>query len=178
MLLALDCATTTGWAHGAPGCNPAHGTFGLPNTNDDVGRFHWLFAKWLSGKLVELNPKFVAIEKAFIVPGRDDYNTVLKLTGLVVVAMMICTDRGVAYEPYSVSTWRSGFLGPDYAKIKARHKTEQLTEDERRQDWKREVCKQARALGWSPRNDDEGDALGLLSYVQSLNPAPYARRCA
>lgn len=146
--LALDLATTSGWAFGQPGETPRFGTFTLPNTGDDLGRFGVTFLQWLTAKLRELEPKEVVFE-APILPRETNIQTLKKLYSISVVCEMACALQGVPCSEIPAGTWRKSFLGQSYPSGGTRDEL------------KRAVIAACRQMGWEPNSSDDADALGI-----------------
>lgn len=153
MFLALDIASTTGWAFGAPGETPQHGTFTCPSTGDNLGRFAYSYAQWLTAKLRELQPKEIVFE-APILPSATNITTLKKLYGLCVVTELVALSEGVPCTEITAGQWRKSFLGMHYPKGGTRD------------DLKRAVIAACRHMGWEPNNTDDADALGILYVAQ------------
>ena len=140
MFLALDASSTeVGWASGAAGVHPAHGSKGLPNTRGDDGRLFYIYAAWLNEMLTNINPKRVAVEQSIMVPGRDDYDTMFKLAGMVVTTLLICCNRGITCDRVPIRTWRKAVLGQFYPT------------DGGRDAFKQAAIAVCRAHGWNPQ---------------------------
>lgn len=165
MFLALDASSTmVGWAAGAHGVHPASGTKGLPNTRGDDGRLFHIYAVWLNEMITNLGPKRVAVEQSIMIPGRDDYETMFKLAGMVVTTLIVCCNRGLPCDRVPIATWRKAVLGQNFYPT-----TMGLNEQGRRKAFKDAAMKVCEHHGWSPRNDDEAEALCILHYLQSLH---------
>lgn len=151
-ILALDIATTTGWAFGAVGEVPQHGTFTCPSTGDDLGRFAYSYAQWLAGKIRELQPKEIVFESP-ILPRETNITTLKKLYGLAVVTEFIAISEGVTCQEITAGQWRKSFLGSQYPKGGTR------------EELKRAVIDACRHMGWNPNSTDDADALGIWFVV-------------
>lgn len=152
-ILALDIATTSGWAFGAPGQTPRYGTFTLPPTGDDLGRFAFNFMQWAIAKVRELEPKEVVFE-APIMPRETNILTLKKLYSLSVICELVCIAQGVPCSEIPAGSWRKSFLGPSYPP------------NGTRDELKRAVIAACRQMGWEPNSTDDADALGIW-YVAS-----------
>ena len=153
-ILSLDVASSSGWAYGGPGEVPQHGSFLLPSTGEDLGRYGVEFLQWLTAKLVELQPREVVFE-APILPRQTNLNTTRKLHGLALLVEVACALKGVPCSEIGNSEWRRQFLGPYYPPKACRDEL------------KRAVIAACRNMGWNPRGDDDADALGILHVVSS-----------
>lgn len=163
--LALDVATSTGWAFGSAGEIPQHGTFRLDPTGDDLGRYGVEFIKWLSAKIRELRPREIVFE-APILPAKTNITTTRKLHGLALLVECVANLEGVPVSEISSGEWRRQFLGPYYPAKPSRD------------DLKRAVIAACRGMGWNPRGDDDADALGLLYVVNCRRNQAVAARDA
>ena len=154
-VLALDVATSTGWAFGSAGEVPQHGTFRIDPTGDDLGRYGVEFIKWLSAKIRELRPREIVFE-APILPAKTNITTTRKLHGLALLVECVANLEAVPCSEISSGEWRRQFLGPYYPAKPTRD------------DLKRAVIAACRGMGWNPRGDDDADALGLLYVANCL----------
>lgn len=174
-ILALDLATRLGWAYAGPAAMeswprtameaaampspPAvSGWFRLPKTGPDVGWFLDAYHDFLTSSLDLHQPARVVFEAPWVGVKKDRHgnvsqthqDTARKLLCLAGHTEFVCRRRRIAYREANNATVRKHFIGKgrgDRATLK------RLTID---------ACK---ARGWSPENDDEADALGLLDYA-------------
>ena len=65
-LLALDVATTTGWAYGAPGERPAWGHFRAGMRGAAAGEVLALFRAWLEERCTAWRPSWIAFESPYV----------------------------------------------------------------------------------------------------------------
>ena len=165
-ILALDLATRLGWAYAGPAAlsswpltameaaampsPPAvSGWFRLPKTGPDVGWFLDAYHDFLTNSLDLHLPALVVFEAPWVGPNTAQ-DTARKLLSLAGHTEFVCRRRRLDYREANNATVRKHFIGKgrgDRATLK------RLTID---------ACK---ARGWSPENDDEADALGLLDYA-------------
>lgn len=148
-ILALDLATRSGWACGDAGETPQHGTFTLPSTGDDVGRFLFEFMRWLKGLIATHEPREIVFE-APILPRETNIATLRKLYSLAGVTEVMALDAGIPCSEISAGEVRRAFLGQHYPR-KAQ-----------RDEIKRAVIAGCRMHGWNPRDDNDADALATL----------------
>ena len=88
--------------------------------------------------------------------GHTNIDTLRVLTGLAAHAESFAAAMGLAtLQRVNLSSWRRDFIGPQ-KRGTARPTLKGLT---------MERCRQ---LGFSPRRDDEADALGILDYACTL----------
>ena len=146
-ILALDLASTVGWAAESQGAIQ-YGSRQFDIT--DFGGLCWRFEKWLADMILEHEPGIVAIERPFY---RGAGSTVYLLGGMAFVA------QGVAYghelerreQPVmSILRWLAGKvrLGPRTATKAA-------------------VIEAVRRRGYQPEDDNQADALALLLYTRN-----------
>lgn len=175
-ILTLDLATTTGWAHWRPGlASPTYGTIQL-SKNADIGRFILDFRTELKRLLLEYKITDVGYEAAWVNPGRDDENLIMKLFGLTTETAATTREFGAAYQPINTKAMRRFWTGT--AHHEPRRELSYVKSDGRRQN-----CTTARDTGkyfsilhardvkkWREvENDDEADALGLLCFYCADN---------
>ena len=153
-ILALDLATTTGWALGEDHQAPAHGRFSLPSCGENYGVFAAEFWRWLAGRLVRHEPRLVAYEKPIHLP-TDKLHTVRRLYSLATVTEMVCVAKGVQVVSYGLDEIRTNFVGPLHRK-----------RFPGRDNIKRAVIAECRARGWNPNDDNDADALALLDLAR------------
>lgn len=151
-VLCLDLATTTGWACGEAGAPPRYGSFRLPSTGDDVGRYLVEFMRWLKGLIAAEAPREIVFE-APILPRKTTIATLRKLYGLAGATEVMAIDAGIPCSEISSGEVRRLFLGQHYPRHAGRDEI------------KRAVINGCRQMGWEPRDDNEADALATLHVV-------------
>ena len=162
-ILALDLATTTGWAHanleavrqwpdlglghGYPTDNVEYGTIELGGTASH-GRRGIMLHDYLSDLVVRFGPRCLAYEAP--IPPQDKGNTNSKtvqlLNGYCFVSEMVAEATGRPCYKENVGTVRKFFCGSGRSQ-------------------KPDVMHACRVRGWDPDNPDEGDALALLDFT-------------
>jgi Holliday junction resolvasome RuvABC endonuclease subunit len=147
-LLALDLATRLGWAFRSAERRVTHGSHKLPETAEDVGRFLNAYDLYLNDLITFHGPTIVAYEAPWVGPDTHQ-NTARKLLCLAGHTEFVCRRRQIECREGNIPAVRKHFIGKGNAK---RDEAKRLT---------MEVC---RRRGWSPKNDDEADALALLDY--------------
>lgn len=150
-LLALDQATQTGWAAFADG-KVAHSFVTMPRGERTVGKFAAKWRGFLIGLLDEYRPELVVFEAPFITPTLHQM-TARKLHALSAITEMVCHDRNIYCQEATPSAVRHWFIGAN----------------PRREEAKKATIEECRRRGWQPVNDDEADALALLSFVAQAN---------
>lgn len=155
-VLALDLASVSGWACGAPGEIPAHGSirFASPGASHEA-----VFANatiWMHEKLTKYIPGLIVWEAPMPTSfgrGTTNTNTTTLLYGLPAVIGAVAYLRGI-YDIRKASTKdvRNHFIGSNPKRAKA----------------KPLVMRQCRAMGWNVEDDNEADALAVWSYMCAL----------
>jgi hypothetical protein len=155
-ILALDLATTTGYARGKIGETPVCGsiTFEGKGLTDAVfcAALNWL------GDLVADNPPDLLIVEALLPPdamrGSTSRQVRDRLCGLNAIARAVGHRRGVGeISEASVQQVRAHFIGARHLQRKAA---------------KAAVVSRCKSLGWDVANDNEADACALWSYACAL----------
>lgn len=153
IVLALDIATRTGFAVGAPGRQPEN-SGSLRFVGDDHEAIFADALKWCAGMLRTYHPHIVAWEAPIAVSfkrGFTNVNTTKILYGLPAVFGATARLLGIAdVREVPVQTIRRVFLGNGRIKKAVA---------------KRLVMRECRARGWEPVDDNEADALALWSCV-------------
>jgi crossover junction endodeoxyribonuclease RuvC len=164
-VLALDLASVSGWAQGAPGETPRSGSIRFA----PVGSSHEaVFAgavKWMADWLQVSRPKIVVFEAPLpssFMRGRTNADTAMLLFGLPAVIGAVAYMRGVYdIRKGRVDDVRQHFIG------QRRMPGAQA---------KRAVMNKCRLLGWNPTDNNAADALALWDYQCSLVAPRYAMR--
>lgn len=156
-VLALDIATTTGWAvdrSGDGGPSPLTGTKRLAAGSADgarLGRAGLEFAKWLDGMIRLHAVETVAIE-APAMGGRGivmSAVTARMLIGLAFTAEVVAASADVPVWEAAVSTARKNLLGTG-----------------RPADGKKAVVERCRLLGWQVKDHNAADAACLWALAK------------
>jgi len=163
-ILALDLASTAGWALGEPGAMPLHGTlrFASPGASHEA-----IFAgalKWMSDICTGHKPGLIVWEAPMVTTfnrGNTTNNTTTVLYGLPAVIGAVAYLRGI-YDIRKADTKdvRNHFIGSNPKRAKA----------------KPMVMRQCRAMGWEVSDDNEADALATWHYMCSLIEPKLAMR--
>lgn len=169
--LALDLSkTSAGWAQWLPGWDkPIYGSFRLGSEYTTIGGTCAALHRELTA-IHRLTPvEWGFIEKpltAAQLHGNTNADALFILAGIAAHAHSFAYAKGWSGQrviEVNIATWRRHFIGP----MKRGTKSKAL------KDYTGQRCRQ---LGWSPRNDDEADALGILDYAlhsRSITP-PWA----
>jgi len=144
-ILALDLATTIGWAFWAPGRVPVHGTRTLPSC--DVGPFLDKFERFLSDKITDHSPDLAVIEYPAMPFGKSSVAGCIKLYSLYGLAEQICWRRDVK----TLAPRRQEAV-KHFAGIGLRHPTVKAA-----------IIARCSDLGMKTSDDNDADALALLS---------------
>lgn len=152
MIVALDLATTMGFAMGEPGGRPTSGTVRLCPTGGDDGEAGLGLMRWMQDVIAAAAPSSFIVE-APLVPqhgqGRTNISTVRRLIGLVFLAEAVAKAKGITIREATVSDVRTHFLGKG-----------RIPKGE----GKRLVMRQCDVLGWTYRDNNAADALALWSF--------------
>lgn len=159
-ILALDLATVTGWAHGAPGGKPWCGHIRFSKQGSTRAQTYRAFRDWLDDKFIKPGqhlPDLIVYELPAIpsfMGGKTNIDTTRLLFGLAEHLEEWCHDR-VELREATVSQVRAHFIGSNMkAKI-----AKPLT------------LERCRDIGWVVETTDEADAAALWSYQCALlNP--------
>ena len=157
-ILALDVATKMGVADGCVGEKPVF------YTKKFAGEEHEeIFAdalRWIAEYLQVNKPDIVAIEAPLNLAatmGQSNPATVVRLNGLwAVIASAVKVKGGIIYRHVNVQTARRAFIGSG-----------NLPGAEA----KRRVFNMCKAIGWEPKDKDQGDA-GCVHFWASTQFAP------
>jgi len=160
-ILALDVATTTGWARGKLGEQPQAGSvrFGRADASNNAVFGHCL--TWIA-KLLEPQPRpDILVIESMLSPeakaGFTSRDVRDRLAGLQGVVRAVAHLRGIYdISEAGVSQVRAHFIG--YSNLK-------------RNEAKRFVMMRCQQLGWQANDDNAGDALALWSFAAgTLDP--------
>lgn len=147
-VLALDLASSTGWACGVDSGKPRSGVW-LLGLNGQHGHYFSALAARLEDAIATLAPSLI-IAEAPLPPQRMSSSTVARvLIGLIAVAEMIAYERSVKFVEASCSDARQMVLGRPRVPKSA-------------------VVAWCRDQGWRPADDNAADALLLLRYQHIL----------
>ncbi|MDF1625642.1 MAG: hypothetical protein P1U84_05095 [Parvibaculaceae bacterium] len=172
IVLALDQSTSaTGWALGEPGSTPTCGTFVPPRSND-VDNYYPLASSsrdWLTKMLAENNVTHLRFEQPLMPRAavkwinkkpvayvETNIQTLRKLYGLAWEIELVAGDASIDCRETNIATWRSWFIKGITPKPKG---TKAL---------KQAVMDRCNDFGWYPKNDNEGDALGIWAHAGFL----------
>lgn len=167
LVLALDLATSTGWAMAdsetyelrtslesavSKPPRPESGFYEVPKrARGNIGAFLDDFEKWLRAMISVSLPTMVAFE-APLLRGNTSIDTARKLMALAAVTEMVCYRADCVQRCFEANnaTVRKHFIRKGSGK---------------RDEIKRLTIIECEGRGWNVQNDDEADALALLDYA-------------
>jgi hypothetical protein len=151
-LLALDLASVTGWATGAPGEVPKFGTIRFARQGAPHPAIYRALRSWLNGWINAKSIQMVVYESAAMptmMLGRSNARTIRLLTGLCEHVEELCYER-IELREASTSQVRSHFIGTNRNK---RTLAKELT------------IERCREMGWPVEDDNQADACALWSLM-------------
>lgn len=154
-ILALDIATTTGWAlldKRAPD-RPYLGSIRFPSDPQQIGRAAESMRQFLEERHKMHGGLTDIIFEAQHVGGKIDINVIQRLIGLGAIVEWVAHCIGARCYVVHIGTWRKHAFG-----------TGRLT----RQEAKTRAMEECRRLGFDPQNDNEAEALLILDYYLHL----------
>jgi crossover junction endodeoxyribonuclease RuvC len=156
IIMALDLASTSGWAVGEPGSTPAHGSHRFASAGASHESIFAAAIKWTSDQITHYAPSLIVWEAPLATSmkrGTTNVNTTTLLYGLPAVVGAVAYLRGV-YDVRKADTKsvRMHFLGENPKRARA----------------KPLLMHQCRVMGWEVEDDNEADALATWHYMCSL----------
>lgn len=156
--LALDLSkASTGFAVWRPGWDsPRYGSWALGSEFTSTGKAFVNLHRKL-GELMQITGPFETVtyeEPLLLGPaaGNTSAETQMLLIGLMAHVESFCAAKRLRRVQYvNQSSWRKHFIGS-------------MKRGTKRTDLKALVMERCRQHGWNPRNSDEADALGIMSY--------------
>lgn len=148
--LGLDLATRAGWALWSPEqAKPVLGTLRLNRFDvDEIAPVLEKLRRHLSD-IYQLHPLDGVFYEAPIMTRVDKLRTLQLLLGLANMVEWWCLKVGVKCRQVEMRDWRRHFMGMATGGRDA---------------LKAAAIEACRVRGWSPQNDDEADAAGVLDY--------------
>lgn len=161
-ILALDQATTTGWAVGDSIVRPiASGSFKIHTSN--AGQFAMFWGDKIGGLIKEHDVEFLGFESTWI--GPENISTALKLFGLQMMAAYVATRFKLPFASIDNSSWRSAFY-PGKWRAPKKHGFRTNTDY-----YKFIAVEECRRRGWPVQSDDEAEACGIFNYfIKDMHP--------
>lgn len=139
---------------------PASGTFELPSDENDLGRVGYQLHVNLN-RLQQVHGFERIFYEAPIPPsqlmGQIQLKTIAKIFTIAGHIESFAYAKNLRCRQVGMGAWRRFFVGKGGGEKTATFKS-----------WAMERC---RELGWNVRTHDEADALGVLAYGISLDPA-------
>lgn len=171
MVLALDLATRLGFAHGRIGERPVWGAHDLGRKRSN-GEVLDDYLAWLHAKLDATQATTVAFESPYMPTGQNNpfaapanALTIRRLFAFAGITEAVCHCRKLRCYEARPSEITRAFLGGPAPK--------------RRTEKKAATVRQARLMGYPVADDDEGDALALWMYAESIfSPSMLSHRRA
>lgn len=164
LILALDIATTSGFAYGPPSTprtalevyghgdpdEPDSGSFRAGRKGCAEGEVFSTFRVWITDLIKKTEPALFVFEAPIISGGKVNIATVRRLTGLSVIAEMVAHELGVPeIKEVPLATIKKHATGNGRAD-------------------KAMMMEAARNMGWTFTDDNEADALWLHSYASTI----------
>jgi len=148
VMLALDISSKTGWAVKS-GDVITSGVYDLSGLmKEDFGKLVFTFEKWICDMIVTYQVTDFVIERPLgSFPGRTGFSDVVK--ALVLVSHAMGYAHNVRRKEVSRSSWHKLILG--YGRYKSA-------------EGKKRSKRWALEQGFNPKDDNEADALGILSW--------------
>lgn len=156
-LIYLDLSSNTGWAVGSLTCTRfTSGVLKLPKVrSDDFGAFFCAYEDWLVAAIDEFAPGEIMFEVP-IMPKKTQAVIVYRLNGLACLTETVAHRSRVLVR--SASNW-------DVIKAFTPEVKTPFMKSELR---KAAVLRECRRRGFTPADDNEGDAIAGLAYGLSL----------
>ena len=159
-VLALDLASTSGWAVGAPNQKPEFGSLRFAKPGLSRAKYYREFRLWMecAWNVRDRQPDLIVFESPIapmIMQGRTNINTIKLLIGMCEHLEEWCYGKFELREA-KIGEIRAFFLGTN--KIKSAQ-AKSLT------------IQRCKSLGWQVNNDNEADACALWAYqIACLRP--------
>jgi hypothetical protein len=150
-ILALDLATTTGWAIGRPDRTPRFNSFRIAKPGVERCNVYRSFRIWIEDFTRNHKPKLIVYESPaspMIMQGHTNIDTIKRLIGLCEHLEEWCVGTGIELREASVGQVRAHFIGSNMKRDAAKAAT----------------IARCHELGWDVSNDNEGDACALWDY--------------
>lgn len=161
IILALDVASTTGWACGPVGGDPIYGHFALRPGGEWPGRVFSNYRRWLERQIDVLTPRRIYAEDQFM---PRSLIVAQRLLGLRAITQMVSDERDIPLRWVPVQSLSGFFTGQGGMRSAAK---------------KVEFMAVARRYGWHPQVSDEADALAVFLWGEhDVAPAAAGRRSA
>lgn len=175
-VVALDLATTTGWAWHRSGMpRPFFGAFRLPGSPEEVGRPCDALERWLRDLYVTLRgegPPTHYFFEAQHVAGKINIDTVYRLISLGGIVEKFAYQTGAKSYKAHISEWRKHFIGRGGG-FKKDGRGKYLPGE----DPKELAIQRCGQYGWHTDIADAAEALGILDFslaqMGDFHPRPW-----
>ena len=131
-------------------------TYRVPGGGNDLGRAGLAFSEWLYDLASLEKPGLIAIEAPVLGKSGGKVFTSELLVGLAFTADLIAASLNIRAVRAHVQSVRRHLLG-----------------NGRPENPKRAVMERCRLLGWSPRDNNEADAMALWLHTKSVHDRTY-----
>lgn len=161
-VLALDLASTVGWAYGRTTSNagPAFGAIGLPKTGGEGARYA-CFQNELIPMLERLEPKSMIVEKHLPLPAMNNVQSARQQLGLLAIALSEAWRYRIAVNEIDAVSVRMEVLGYAYPR--------------KGSDIKQSVVAYCRSRGWFVPDHNAADACLIWEWHRRRVHAPEQR---
>jgi Holliday junction resolvasome RuvABC endonuclease subunit len=150
-IIALDLSLTTGWAYGCFGERPVWGNWRLGRM-ESSGEALAVLEDYVHEAILKYQPRLLAYEAPIPAKHNPSSSAVIELLiQLAGIAKLISVRHRIPYFHQNVGEARKRVLG-----TAPRGKSDEV---------KPVIIDWAKGRGWNPVQDDEADALLLLSYA-------------
>lgn len=173
-VLALDLATTTGWALHRPGMQrPFFDAFMLPGGANTIGQPCAALEDWLRQKAIETKSEggisHFFFEAQHIAQGMNPQNA-YRLIGLgAIVEKFAFQTKALAYA-VDIATWRKHFIGRGSGFKRDQAKPGKVKPYLPGEDPKELAIQRCEQYGWHTDIHDAAEACGILDYALSIIP--------
>lgn len=155
VVLALDCARTTGWCVGTLGERPNYGSVTLRGASH--GSVYAAYVDWLEDSIRLFKPGTIVVEAPLHRGGHLGQDAALLALGFLAHLELLCHDHHIPLLTEHVSRTRKAVMGRGHFPAGQA---------------KSEVIAWCRSQGFEPRDDNAADALVLWKYVEHLRRRP------
>jgi hypothetical protein len=163
VVLALDLATTTGWAWHRPGMpRPYFGAFRLPGNAQEVGQAGDALERWLRDLFIvnksEGGISHIFFEAQHLAGGKMNIDTIYKLISLGGITEKFGYQIGAKVYKVHISEWRKHFIGrgSGFGSVKDAAKNMAVAR-----------CAE---YGWHTDVHDAAEACGILDFALTMIP--------
>lgn len=165
-VLALDLATTTGYAVSRPdgGAVFSSRKIGGPATSD--GKFFHDFEVFIGDIIATEDPEAIVYEAPILWGGQTDIRTAKRLITMSSLVEKVGWQRAVPKVfSANMSDVRMWLIGRTRGKLATETDNKNEERRERRKELKAAIIAECRRRGWDVATDDEADARALLAWA-------------